>query len=111
MLNYTMKTNEIKRNIATFLNPIIQGLSLDEKRFVSDATFGILKGQSLVVSEIARNLENDTSQTGNFKRLDRHLKTFNEYTMMEAYYKQVSTILGEDPIFLVDDSDIQKPYG
>jgi len=111
MTNYTMKTSEMKRNIVTFFQPMIEALPIDKKRFVADTTFGILKSKSLIVSEIARNLENDTSQTGNFKRLNRHLKTFNEYHILQAYHRQATKVIGNAPIFLVDDSDIQKPYG
>lgn len=111
MSNYTKNSYEMKRNITKFVSPLISNRPLEEQRFISDMFYGILKAQSLIVSDIARNLENGKSVKTNFKRLQRHLGSFNEYNMMKAYQEQVSSILGKEPIFLVDDSDIQKPYG
>lgn len=111
MTNYTRNSYEIKRNIKHFLSPMIQPLALDEKRFVADMFSGITIGKSLIVSEIARNLQNQATQKANFKRLSAHLKHFNEYDMMPAYLSQMKSVLGDKPIFLFDDSDITKPYG
>lgn len=82
MLNYTRNSYEMKRNITKFVSPLVDGLSLDKKRFIADMFKGILSGQSLVVSEIARCLNNETTQKGNFKRLSRHIKEFSEYEIM-----------------------------
>lgn len=111
MLNYTRNSYEMKRNMTKFISPLIDKLSLDKKRFVADMFKGILSGQSLVVSEIARCLNNETTQKGNFKRISRHLKEFSEYDIMQSYFKLMQPLLGKDPIFLFDDSDIAKPYG
>jgi hypothetical protein len=111
MLNYTRNSYEMKRNITKFISPLIAPLPLDEKRFVADMFKGILSEQSLVVSDIARGLSNETTQKANFKRLSRQLKTFSEYDMMAAYFKTMKPLLGDEPLFLFDDSDITKPHG
>jgi hypothetical protein len=111
MSNYTRNAYEIKRNMKHFLSPLIQPLALANKRFVADMFSGIITGQSLIVSEIARNLQNNATQKANFKRLSAHLQDFNVYDVMSAYLSQIKSVIGDKPIFLFDDSDITKPYG
>ena len=112
MTYYTKNVYEIKRNVAAFLKPIINGHSLNEQRFIADMFQGILEGKSLIVSDIARHLKNGKNVRTNFKRLDRHLKTFDVHKkMISQYHQTIAPILGDEKIFLVDDSDIIKPYG
>src|SRR5690625_5070116 len=82
------------------------------KNFILDMFFGLAKGKSVLLSDIARKLEEpiDTIQT--VKRLSSRLDEFHEEDqLMKNYGKVVSPYFKEkDNLIIVDNSEIVKPF-
>lgn len=86
MNNFTINNYEMKREIVNFSKKISNGCSKPENKFTMDMIYGISKSKDILLSSIAEALD-------------------------ENYCNLAMDSLGENPIFLVDDSDIIKPLG
>ncbi len=100
-----------KRSIFHFASKLSEGLQKPNKNFILDMVFGLAKGKSVVLSDIARTLEEpiDTLQT--VKRLSNRLDEFHETSeLLENYEEMIKPFLQEDDnLILVDNSEIVKP--
>ena len=57
-MNYfTMNTYEMKREICKFSQKMSNGLNKSTSKFVMDIQYGLAKGGSCLISEIARSLD------------------------------------------------------
>lgn len=83
-----------------------------EANFYLDITFGILKSSSLVLNDIAYALNEKTSLKKVNERLYKNLqKPIKLSTKMSAIEAALSYMDQTQKVFIVDDSDIAKPYG
>lgn len=100
-----------KRSIFHFASKLSKGLQKPNKNFILDMLFGLAKGKSVLLSDIARALEEpiDTLQT--VKRLSNRLDEFHETSdLLENYEELIKPFLQEeDNLILVDNSEIVKP--
>lgn len=100
-----------KRSIFNFSSKLSEGLQKPNKNFILDMVFGLAKGKSVLLSNIARTLEEpiDTLQT--VKRLSTRLDEFHETSeLLENYDEMIKPFLQEeDNLILVDNSEIAKP--
>lgn len=115
MTNYNTFSQAIyttKRSIFNFTKKLTKGLQKPNKDFLLDMFFGLAKGKSVLLSDIARTLEEpiDTLQT--VKRLSNRLDEFHETSnLLSNYEEMVKPFLQEeDNLILVDNSEIVKPY-
>ena len=81
MSNYNTFSQDIytvKRSIFNFSSKLSVGMQKPNKNFMMDMFFGLAKGKSVLLSDIARTLEDpiDTIQT--VKRLSSRLEEFHE---------------------------------
>ena len=113
MINFTMNSYEMKRDILNFSKKITLGLSKSESKFVTDMLFGISKSGSTLISEIARSLKENIKLGYTIERLCDNLSNFdNSNLIMNNYYKEINKYkCEENNIVLFDDSDITKIYG
>ena len=76
--------------------------------------YGLSKGGSCLISEIARSLDEDIKLNYTIERLCDNLNNLYEEekeTIWNNYIKEVSKVLDkDDAIVLFDDSDINKEY-
>lgn len=100
-----------KRFILSFSEKLSLGLSKPKQRFIRDMLYGLSKSQTVILSDIARSLEEpSTFQTT--KRLSRNASSFYPFhTLHDNYLKTLNKYLTKDMLVLVDSSDIVKPYG
>lgn len=115
MSNYNTFSQDIytvKRSIFNFSSKLSVGMQKPNKNFMMDMFFGLAKGKSVLLSDIARTLEEpiDTIQT--VKRLSSRLEEFHEEDrLVENYGKVISTNFKEkDNLIIVDNSEIVKPF-
>src|SRR5690625_2128426 len=115
MSNYNTFSQDIytvKRSIFNFSSKLSVGMQKPNKNFMMDMFFGLAKGKSVFLSDIARTLEEpiDTIQT--VKRLSSRLEEFHEEDrLVENYGKVISTNFKEkDNLIIVDNSEIVKPF-
>ena len=114
MNNFTTNTYEMKREIVNFSKKISLGLNKPTSKFVLDMQYGLSKGGSCLISEIARSLDEDIKLNYTIERLCDNLSNLYEEekeTIWNNYIKEVSKVLDKDnAIVLFDDSDINKEY-
>ena len=114
MNNFTTNTYEMKREILNFTKKMSINLDKPNSKFISDMIFGIEKSQSVLFSNIARELSEDTKLKHTIERLCINCNNFNNDKLdilKENYFKEVERLLPEDEILLIeDDSDVNKEY-
>ncbi len=111
MINYNRLGYEIKRDLTNFSTKISQGLKRPQQKFIHQMIYGILAGNKLHLSEIARSLKEEITLKKTIDRLSRNLNTFEEKrSLMQNYLFLVKQHVKEDyAVIVIDNSDIAKP--
>ena len=111
MINYNRLGYEIKRDMTNFCTKISYGLKRPQQKFVYQMIYGILAGNKLHLSEIARSLKEDITLKKTIERLSRNLYSFEEkQSVMQNYLSLVKQHIKEDyAVIVIDNSDIAKP--
>lgn len=109
-----MKSTEIYQTKRTFINQkekLTEGLPKPRQHFYGDLIYGIAKSGSVLLSNIARALEEDTALTYSIKRLSRNAAENHDLDLIHHnYLNAVKTVIPDQSLILVDGSDIAKPY-
>ena len=112
MNNFPMNTYEMKREIVNFSKNMSKGVNKTTTKFVMDMQYGLAKGGSCLVSNIARSLDEDIKLNYTIDRLCDNLSNIyqdEKDTIWNNYLNEVSkSIDKENPVVLFDDSDINK---
>ena len=112
MINFTINTNEMKRESVNFSKKMSKGLSKPNIKFLGDMIYGISASKDIKISKIAKELHEDIKIGNTIERLCLHLEKFNDKDKIDNnYFKFVRAMLPEYPIGIFDDSDIVKIYG
>ena len=111
MDNFTTNNYEMKRDIINFSKKICNGASKPEAKFTMDMIYGISKSKDILLSSIAGALDEDTKKAYTIDRLSDNLSNDLSFSIDENYCNLAMDSLGENPVFLIDDSDIIKPLG
>lgn len=111
MDNFTINNYEMKRDIINFSKKICEGASKPETKFTMDMIYGISKSKDVLLSSIAGALDEDTKKAYTIDRLSDNLSNDLSNSINENYCNLAMDSLGENPVFLIDDSDIIKPLG
>ncbi len=111
MINYNRLGYEIKRDFTYFSEKICKGLTRPKFKFVTQILYGILAGNKVRLSEIARSLNETIPLNKTIWRLSRNLFAFEEKeTVMENYISMVKKQIDEEnAVIVIDNSDITKP--
>ena len=109
MDNFTINNYEMKRDIINFSKKICEGSSKPESKFTMDMIYGISKSKDVLLSSIAGALDEDTKKAYTIDRLSDNLSNDLSNSIDENYCNLAMDSLGENPVFLIDDSDIIKP--
>lgn len=111
MINYSRLGYEIKRDFTNFSLNISKGLKRPQEKFVHQMIYGILAGNKLHLSEIARSLKEDITLKKTIDRLSKNLGVFKDRdTIMHNYISLVKRHIKEDyAVIIIDNSDIAKP--
>ena len=111
MINYNRLGYEMKRDLSNFSKKISKGLKQPKKKFLTQMLYGILGGNNVHLSEIARLLMESISLKKTIDRLSRNLSAFKDKEIvMENYISLVrKQIDEEDAVIIIDNSDITKP--
>lgn len=111
MNNFTINNYEMKREIVNFSKKISKGCNKVESKFVMDMLYGISKSKDILLSNIAEALNEKTKKANTIDRLSNNLSNNLSSTIDKNYMNLVMDSLGDNPVFLIDDSDIVKPLG
>ena len=114
MNNITTNTYEMKREINNFSKKISKGLNKSTSKFVLDMQYGLAKGGSCLISEIARALDEDIKLGYTIERLCDNLANLypeEKEQIRSNYLEEVKRNVDKDNVIaLFDDSDINKEY-
>ncbi len=93
-----------------FLEPLGRGLSLPEQKFLKDSSTGILGRGSVIVRQIAQDLDESIDLKKTCKRLYENFKRKELSDKLEQnLLRKQCNHLNKDSLILVDPSDIMKP--
>ena len=73
MLNSTLNTYTLKREILIFSNKISRHLSKPDRKFTADITYGMLASGSYLLNDIVDQLHETSRKVNSVERLTRHL--------------------------------------
>lgn len=73
--------------------------------------FGISKAKDILLSSISEQLNEKNKKINTIDRLSSNLSKDLSSSIDENYSNFVMDVLGDKPVFLVDDSDVIKPLG
>ena len=114
MNNFTTNTYEMKREILNFSKKVSEGVNKATTKFVMDMQYGLAKGGSCLISNIARSLDENIKLNYTIDRLCDNLSNMyqeEKEIIWNNYLNVVSkNIDKENAIVLFDDSDINKEY-
>lgn len=112
MRNFTTDTYEIKRKIIAFSEKLTEGTGQVQRKFIQDMIYGIAKSKSVLLSDISDSLIEDTKKVNTVERLSKNLQKDILKCINGNYYNQVAKVISTvEPVVLVDDTDVIKPYG
>ena len=111
MINFTTNTYEMKREIVKFSKKICESSKKPILKFVTDMVYGISKSKDILLSSIAESLDEKTKKANTINRLSDNLAKNLDESIDNNYCNLVMDTLGNNPVFLVDDSDVIKPLG
>lgn len=101
-----------KRAIINYSSKLSDGMQKPNKKFLMDMLFGLAKGKSVLLADIALALEESIDPIQTIKRLSSRLEEFHEEDQLLANYKKItqSQLKSGDNLVIVDNSEIIKPY-
>ncbi|MGY0692498.1 hypothetical protein ACW2QC_06855 [Virgibacillus sp. FSP13] len=99
-----------KRSIFNFASKLGKGMQKPNRNFIMDILFGLVKGKTVLLSNIARALDEPIDLIQTIKRLSSRMDEFHEEDkLLENYEAIIKPYLKEeDPLILVDNSEVVK---
>ena len=104
-------TKHLIELIKTTVGKIVGKTTGREFKFIFDMVFGMMKKSSVVLSDIAHGLSEEASIKTIVDRLYNNLLRIRDTTENHALINVALKLMGEEKVFAVDNSDVQKPYG
>lgn len=107
----TRVASKLRARIGRFSGELSKGLCLPAQRFVSEMVYGIQAAQSVMLTEVARTLEEPISLHKTHDRLSRNLQRKElEKTVQHNVLQMASGHIGQDTLLVLDPSDVSKKY-
>ena len=109
MRNYNTLNEILKDETVNFIKNLSSGLGKVDMHFISDVTSGILKHNSVNLSDIVRQTGKTNIKKG-VERLERHLDSFDDISevIQDNYENMVRPYINARNLYFVDRSDITK---
>jgi hypothetical protein len=110
-MDYNRMARKLREKIARFSGELSNGLSKTAGRFVSEMVYGIQASQSVVLTRIARTLEEPISIKKLEERLSRQLlRKGLGHKIQGNLLAMGSALVSKDTLLILDPSDIRKKY-
>ena len=110
-MNDSTAAYRLREQLKRFLGIVFPHSPKPQKEFLGQMIYGIQSAQSVVLSRIARELDEDILMKKTEERLSRHLLAEGlDATVLGAVLAHGSAQVQDDDIVSFDPSDIQKPY-
>ena len=111
MYDFITETYTAKRELLTYAEKLSDGFSRPDQKFISDMIYGIIASGSIILSDISDVLMEDIEKGNTVERLSKHLKKGLPKYIRKNYAKTIRNDISQDPVILLDDSDVVKPSG
>ena len=104
-------TEFVKEKLSSFCKKTSEGLSKPKQKFIKDMLMGLCGTGSPSVHNISKFIQDNVSTKSSSERLYRNL-SHNDYVehIDNMLLKLVKPYITDETIFIVDKSDIAKPY-
>jgi hypothetical protein len=110
-MNYSKIATKLQSKISKFSGYVSRKLDKTLRRFVSEAIYGILSSQSVMLTEIGRSFETEISIKKIEERYSRQLNKKGLWsTIHNNILQSASGLIKEDTLLILDLSDIHKKY-
>ena len=109
MKNYTTLNDNLKDETVNFIKDLTNNLGKVDTHFITNVTSGILKHNSVNLSDIVRQTGKNNIKKG-VERLERHLDSFDDISVViqNNYENMVKPYINARKLYFVDRSDITK---
>lgn len=112
MSNFNKLIDRYDRFFFYYLEKIIMQFDKPTRKFYTDIIYGILKSQSIILSDIVHSLNEKITPKKSIERLSRFLNRNFDLEFRDNLLKLALTMMPKTfKIFSVDDTDVIKPYG
>jgi len=110
-MNFSHLANKLRNKITRFSGILSQDLDKTTRRFVREAVYGIMASQSVMLTEIGRQLESRVSLKKIEERFSRQLiKPGIWASIHRRILSQASSRVKDKTLLILDLSDIKKKY-
>ena len=110
-MNFSHIANKLRCKITKFSGILSKGLDKTARRFVQEAIYGIIASESVMLTEIGRQLESRVSLKKTEERFSRQLIKPGIWSCLQ---KRILTLacerIKEKTLLILDLSDLKKPY-
>jgi hypothetical protein len=110
-MNFSHLANKLRYKVTKFSGILSQGLDKTARRFVQEAIYGIIASESVMLTEIGRQMESRVSLKKTEERFSRQLIKPGIWSRLQ---KNVLTLASErvkdNSLLILDLSDLKKPY-
>ena len=110
-MNDSTAAYRLREQLKRFLGIVFPHFPKRQKEFLGQMLFGIQAGQAVVLSRIARELDEGILLKKTEERLSRHLLAEGlDRMVQDAVLAHGAGKVADDDIVSIDPSDVQKPY-
>lgn len=110
-MEYSRIARSLRQRIARFSGELSEGLPKVARRLVAEALYGIQASQSVVLTKMARTLEETIKVKKTEERLSRQLSREGLAEQVEVNLLRVAASrVGRDTLLILDPSDLVKPH-
>lgn len=112
MSNFNKLIDRFDRFFLYYLGKATASLGKPARKFYIDMVYGIIKSQSVILSDIAHELKEGTTPKKTIERLSRSLDRDVDAKFREGLLSLALSMMPSGlKTFAVDDTDVIKPYG
>jgi hypothetical protein len=110
-MNFSHLANKLRYKITKFSGILSKELDKTARRFIQEAIYGIISSQSVMLTEIGRQLESGISLKKIEERFSRQLIKPGIWSCLQkSILSLASERIKEKSLLILDLSDLKKPY-
>ena len=110
-MNFSHLANKLRYKVTKFSGILSRGLDKTARRFVQEAIYGIIASESVMLTEIGRQIESRISLKKTEERFGRQLIKPGIWSCLQkSILTPASERVKEKTLLILDLSDLKKPY-
>lgn len=110
-MNFSHLANKLRYKITKFSGILSKGLDKTARRFIQEAIYGIIASESVMLTDIGRQLQSQVSLKKTEERFSRQLIKPKIWScLQQSILSLASERVRERTLLILDLSDLKKPY-